>query len=296
MNSNLKKMYGKMNYSELLGTRTYQLSSNPFYKVNNFIANIEKGLNKNYLGNLIDLIIMQENQTEYTSDYDYKNNKVYSKDSKSDIFGLLHVASNDREKEYTGIITKDGIGYGLNNGITEYYTNQINGKKFVYPIEALSANVLDAVQHRILALSYFKNNSEILERANSEAITLMKTLDTYHDNYLELTNLYKQKDDKERFYHNQIYGNSFENKDVELRRINGRIYKLECINYGIVFDIYGLLISIIRRSALNKNEQSILIEYVNKTFNNLFKKDNFNYLNNLTKTFEVPEKRRILTK
>ena len=296
MNSNLKKMYGKMNCGELLGTRTYQLSSNPFYKVNNFITNIEKGLNKNFIKNLIDLIITQENQSGYTSDYDYKNNKIYSRDSKSDVFGLLNVASNDREKEYTGIITKEGIGYGLNNGITEYYTNQINGKKFVYPIEALSANVLDAVQHRILALSDFGNNSEILEYANSETIALMKTLDIYHDNYLELTNLYKQKQDKERFYHNEIYGKHFENNDIELRRINGRIYKLECINYGIVFDIYGLLINIIRRSALNKNEQSILIEYVNRKFNNIFKKDNFNYLNNLTKTFEEPEKRKKLIK
>lgn len=296
MSSNLEKIYSKKDEFDILNRRTYLFSSNPFYKVNNFITNIDKRFNKNYLLNLRNLIITTEKQEGYTSDYDYKNNKIYSKDSKSDIFALLHVASNNREKEYTGIITKDGIGYGLNNGITEYYTNLINGKKLVYPIEALAANVLDAVEHRALALSYFENNSEAIQLADSEIITLIKTLDNYHDNYLELTNLYKQKEDKERFYHNQIYGNTLEDKNIELKRINGKIYRLECLNYGNVYDIYGLLISIIRKSRLNKNEQSILIEYVNGKFSNIFEKENFYYLNNLTNTFEVPEKRRILTK
>lgn len=296
MNSNLQKIYNKMNYGEMLNKRTYLLSSNPFYKVNNFIINIDKGLNKNYIKNLIDLIITQEKQTGYTSDYDYKNNKIYSKDSKSDIYGLLHVASNDREKEYTGIITPEGIGYGLNNGLTEYYTNSINNKKIVYPIETLIAKIFDSIEHRAVAIGYFNNDSQMLLLSDSEIIKIMELLDFYHDNYIELLNLYKEKFDKERYFHNEVYGKYLKSNNINLQEIYSKINKLEYKNTACMYEIYRSLIMVIRRSCLEKNEQDILIEYMNGCFKNIFKNENFNYLSNLTTKFEKTPKRRILSK
>ena len=280
MKSSLEKIYVNRDNFDILNNSRYLFSSNPFYQVNRFITRIDNSLTKNYLLNLKDLGVVNIKNSEYTSDYDYLHNIASSRDDKSDVFVLLHVASNDKNKKYTGIINEDGVGYGLNNGLTEYYTNRINGKRYSYPIESIVAKILDKVAHKTLAISYFKNNSNLLctslNLPEYFILDLFELVDNYHDNYIELMNSYREKFEKERYYHNEVYGKFFKEKNKQLSDLYVNIHELEYTNYVLVENIYYLLIDIIMFSKMNTSEKNIIIELVNNEFSKLFKKEQFN--------------------
>ena len=298
MKSNLKRIYMNKGNFDILNNRRYLIYSNPFYLVNRFIVRIDDRLNNNYLFNLKDLGIIDNDDNRYTSNYDYLYNVVSSSNSKSDVFALLHVASNKKGNNYTGIITKDGIGYGLNNGVTDYYTNLINGKRNSYPIEAIVAKVFDKILHKTLATCYFENNSfyfcNSLCLSESFIIDFMKKIDIYHDNYIELIHCYREKFEKERYYNNEIYGKNLKEKNIQLQRLYNKIHFLEKENYSIVYDIYYSLVDFIENSEIIYNEKIKLIEYINNEFNKLFCKEEFNYLSNLNNVFENVNVRKLV--
>ena len=297
MKSNLERIYLNKDNFDILSNHRYNFLPNPFYLVNKFITRIDNSLNKNYLFNLKDLSIEDSTGKDYISNYDYRHNRISSSDSKSDVFALLHLASNGINKKYTGIITIDGVGYGLNSGITDYYTNLINGKIYSYPVEALIAKTLDSVNHKLLATSYFENNSHLLCQSLNipvhYALDLLELVDNYHDNYIELIKCYREKFDKERFYHNEIYGKFLKEKNKQLVDLYGKIHELEQTNYILVDDIYWLLIDIIDFSKLNTSEKNRIIKHLNDNLSELFKKEQFNYLSNLVNFFQKTEDKKI---
>jgi len=296
MRSNIERIYNHKDEFDILNRNNYLLSPNPFFQVHNFINSINKDLNSNFLMNLNDLKISKNKEDGCSSNYDYKKNVIYSKDSKSDVFALLHVASNNRQNKYTGIITKEGVGYGLNNGLTDYYANMINGKKIVYPIEALAAKIIDMIYHGNLVKSYFKNNSEEITNVNIFISKLMELVDTYHDNYIELMECYMEKFNKERYYYNAVYGKFLKEKNIQLQELYNKIHKLEYNNYALVEDIYFMLIDIIEISRLCLDDQNHLINLLDNEIKEIIKKENFSYLNNLVDTLESTHKGKKLTK
>lgn len=284
MKSNLERIYRNRDYFDILNTSRYLFISNPFYQVNKFSTSFDKDLNDNFLFNLKDLSIAENKTNEYISNYDYKHNVVSSKEAKSDVFALLHVASNDRKRNYTGIINEEGMGYGINSGLTDYYTSLINGKKYSYPIEAVIAKTIDKICHKDLESSYFKNNVNILlnsNKINKECLAeLFLLVDKYHDNYIELIRLYKDKFEKERYYHNEVYGKYLKGKNKKILDLDNKIYELEYNNYIIVDDIYWLLIDIIDFSKTTDSFKQVLIESLDSDLTHLFKLEQFSYLNN----------------
>jgi len=286
MRSYLQEIYDSRKEFDILTKSRCFGVSNPFYKVKRFIS---KGISpiyiENYLDNLKDLTIKKVDYKGYKSDYDYLTNTIFTSDSKSDIFGLLHVASNDREKEYTGIITKEGIGYGLNNGLTELFTHTINHKKIVYPIEVLISKILLTTKNKEICYSYFNNDSGSL--INNEIIfEILNFTDIYHNNYIELSSLYRQKFSKEFAYHNQIYGKKLKEKDHELGEINDRIYTLEYINIEVLYNIIDKLINLISNSNLPQEQQVNILKILTNNLNKIVIKDNFRYLQELTEDFD----------
>jgi len=296
MKSNLERIYNHKDDFDILNKRNFMFYSNPFYLVNNYINNIDRHLNHNFINNLNDLQISNTNEFGYNSNYDYKNNIVNSKDSKSDVFALLHVASNNRKKEYTGIITPEGVGYGLNNGLTDYYTNKINGKKIVYPIEALVAKTLDKICQGEVSLDYFENEYRNFIEYDDCILNLMKLVDQYHDNYIELIECYRNKFEKERFYYNSIYGRQLKEKNIQLQELYNKISKLEYNNYTLVEKIHELLLDIIYYTDFNYSDMHLIAWNFENELETIISKENFGYLSNLINSFEWPRKGKKLIK
>lgn len=285
MKSSLKRIYDNRDSFNIIENRRYFFVSNPFYLVNRFITRIDDNLNKNYLLNLKNLIVQENDDNKCLSNYNYLHNIVSSSNSKSDVFALLHVASNNPERKYTGIITEDGIGYGLNCGITDYYTNLINGKTLTYPLEVIIVKVLNYIEHKDLATSYFANNFGLLQTKlkDENLVDLMALIDEYNDNYITLIRLYNERFDKERYYYNEIYGKQLKEKDLKLQNLYNKIHRLEYNNYDIVYNIYNYIINIIEH---NIEEKETLIQIVNNEFCKLFKMEQFKYLQNISNSFE----------
>lgn len=292
MKSSLKKIYDNKDNFNIIENRRYFFILNPFYLVNRFITRIDDNLNKNYLLNLANLTVQENDDTKCLSNYNYLHNIISSSNSKSDVFALLHVASNNRERKYTGIITEDGIGYGLNCGITDYYTNLINRKNLTYPLEVIIARVLNYIDNKDLATSYFTNNFELIQTKlkNENLIDLMALLDEYNDNYITLIRLYNERFDKERYYYNEIYGNQLKEKDLKLQNLYTKIHRLEYNNYDIVYKIYNCIINIIEKNInLYPETKETLIQFVNNEFCELFKMEQFKYLQNISNSFRKIE-------
>jgi len=279
MKSNLKQIYEERDSFDILNKSRYHFIPNPIYQVNNFVIGIDEKLNRNFLENLEDLKIKDETIKSIKSDYDYDTNTLYCKDSKSDVFGLLHVASNDKDKKYTGIITEDEVGYGLNNGITELFTNCINKKRFDFPFESTIAKALLMVDFDIMVYSYFNNAGNDLMMINNNIKNLMQLLDNYHDNYIKLMKLYNERFAKE---FRKLKGSE---RTKELEKIREKIYSLESSNFTNVSNIFDILIELINNSFLENSDKQRLFFELNHEFNLLFEREKFCYLNGVSDSF-----------
>ena len=278
MKSNLIKIYESKKEIDFLNEEYYGLRRNPFYEVNNFIYGIDKNLNKNYLDNLQDLKVLPDYHRDSLCSYDYENNIAYSKGGKADAFVLFHVASNDRTKENTGVIDSEGNGYGLNTGITELFTYKVNNISLMYQVETFMAEIMYCLYKDELANSYFNNNSNILKSANPNINDVMLYLDQYHDNYIKLISLNRSIFSKERFYYNQVYGDTLKEKDDELNSIYESIYKLESANITYCNSLLDYIIKMIEKSNISQGEKLSILLKVKNTFTKITSKEDFDYL------------------
>lgn len=287
MSSNLKKYYTNRGLLfSLLESRGEIFNPNPFYLVNNFliVSFKNKDIAFNYYNNLLHLNISNKPEKGFLFGYNPENNTVYSKNTKSDIYALVHIASVDRYRKKTGIIL-DNIGYGLNTGITELYTKKILGIKESFPIETTVAKTLDKINHEALGESFFCNNATALSNAinpdNYES--LLQLVDKYHNTYISLSSLYNQKFINEKYYYNSIYGREFRRSNAKLLELENKIELLENSNYTVTYDIIQTLIKIINDAKdLENDTKAKYLESLNKKLNKIFSKPEFMYLNNLT--------------
>jgi len=279
MKSNLKRIYDLREQFDILNSPRYRFYVNPIYQVNKFITDFDADLNKNFINNLEDLKIKTENMTGCISDYDYVNNAIYSGSDIGDVYGLLHVASNDRSKKYTGVILDNNLGYGLNNGFTDLFTNDINNKKFSYLLEATIAKALLMINNNIVMHSYFTNNGEELREISNRVHELMKYMDSYHDTFIKLYSLYKEK-----FMKDYIFIKSKDAKN-ELKKINDNIYTLECSNFSNVYHVFDILIDIINSSNLDSDRKEDLFIRLRNEFKHMFSCEEYFYLSELSQEF-----------
>lgn len=295
MKSNLEKYY-ETDIEHMINNKGTILEPNPYYQVNKFISNKDNKLTSNYLSNLETLNITNTNERNCLSCYNPVKNELYSKNEKADVYGLLYVASNDINKPHTGVITEEDIGYGLNNGITDLFTSMINGKRLTYPIEAITASVLYAINDQIILKSYFENDHQNLVYILKEYKDLLVLLDSYHDNYLELFNLYKDKFLHDRYYHNLVYGTTLKANDETLKEIENKIYTLESSNYTYVADIITIMTDLITNSGLNIRAISKIANDTNSKLNKTYYKEEFYYLLGLKDriTDEVSKKKKLI--
>lgn len=280
MKSNLKKIYDLKDEFDILNRPRYRFYTNPIYQVNKFITDFDADLNENFINNLKDLKIKSEKIDDCISDYDYVNNTIYSSDEIVDVYGLLHVASNDRSKKYTGVILDNDLGYGLNNGFTDLFTNDINNKNFSYPLEATIAKALLMLDNNVVMHSYFTNSGEELKQISNRVHELMKYLDSYHDTFIKLISLYK-----ERFIKDCMFLKSNDAKK-ELKKINDNIYTLECANFANVYHIFNILIDIIDSSNLDNDSKEDLFIRLRNEFKHMFIGEGFFYLRELSREFD----------
>lgn len=289
MKSNLKRIYESRDNFDIIKSPRYHLMPNPIYQVNEFITNIDKGLNRNFLENLKDLKIEKESLRSIASDYDCQTNTLYCKNNKADVFGLLNVASNNRSKPNTGIILEDGVGYALNKGLTELFTYNINNKKCVFPLEATIAKALLIVESEVATYSYFKNSGEILNLKNRLIKDFMISLDTYHENYIKLIGLYDER------WTNEFKKLKTNEQIKQLEKIREEIHELEQVNFSVVNNILISLIEIIEKSFIEESEKESLAFKLNHEFNLLFDSEKFCYLVRLSEPFDeyIYKKRRI---
>lgn len=284
MKSNLKKIYDAKEGFNILNSPSYYFTTNPIYQVNKFITSIDPNLNKNFIENLKDLKINYQKAGICKSDYEYVTNTIYSHDNISDVFGLLHVASNDKNKKYTGIITEyvngKEMGYGLNNGLTEVFTNQINKKSFAYPLEATIAKVLLILDPNTVTYSYFNNDGKKLLNMNKKMDILLTCLDCYHDNFVELLIAYN-----ERFVRNyfKLKTNSQKQKSKLLEE---KIHKIEINNFTNVYYVFDTLNTIIDSSNIEEEKKQDLYISLYNEFNAMFMSEEFRYLKELPLEFE----------
>ena len=283
--SNLERIYNSKDRFDIINNKYYHFTSNPFYKVNNFITSFDSNLNKNLLVNLKDLVISDKPNFRHSAYYDHKKNEAYSKCDKFDIFVLLCIASNNRNRRYTGIITRDGLGYGLNNGLTEIYTNKMINKRLIYTIEALVSEFFLIKDKKIITESFFQNDGNRLISIDKDMELILSLLDNYHDNQLELMYLYKEKFTKERFYHNEVYGEALRQKNFYLNSIYNKISKLEYNNHAIIYKIIETILNIIEQNE-NKEEQLEQLNYLNKNFSKITNRDELSYLNDIKDIFQ----------
>lgn len=295
MKSNLKKYYDKRYKRDIVKNNI--LNDNPFAKVHKFISEYDyKFIADNFYNNLFNLTIEESNKNDYNYDYEY--NKIYSSDKRLDIYAVLTLASTDRFHNKKGII-KDNIGYGLNNGITDYYNQIITKNKSLFPFENFVANTLDKIDKENLAKAYFDPYNNTLENIipQDSYNDFNKLLDEYHNMYLKLMYLYKEKFYEGRYYYNLVYGNTLKKKNTRLTNIENNIELLEKQSYENVYLIILHLINYTtyNHNLSNKEKQEILLFIKNK-FNKLTLEDNLSYLRGLNSlkalnNIEKPDKK-----
>lgn len=277
MKSNLKKYY-ETDIEHMINNKGTLLEPNPYYQVNKFITAKNSKLTTNYINNLENLKISDTKERQCLSSYNPVKNELYSKGGRADVYGLLYVASNDINKEHTGVITEEDLGYGLNNGITDLFTNMINGKRLTYPIEAITASVLYNINEQALLKSYFENDHNKLLYISKSYKELLSLLDIYHDNYIQLFSLYREKFLHDKYYHNLVYGTALKANDTTLREIENQIYKLENENYTCVADIISIIVDLILNSGINIQNISKITNDTNNKLNKTYYKEEFYYL------------------
>lgn len=288
MTSNLKQIYKHKDKFDIYNKAKYHFNPNPIYQVNRFITNIDEDLTKNLRTNLEDIIIINDYMGSSISEYDNESNILYCNRRDGDIFGLLQVASNDRTKPNIGIVIENDIGYGLNNGLTEVFKNDIDYTGFCYPLEATIAKTLLMIDSKLVTYSYFNNDGENLKNLSNSMKALMIYTDLYHDNTIKLANLYNRN-----FRANMNkYRNIEQNKTLDL--IRSKIYKLELENINNVYLIFEYLIKVIENSNLEELEKQDLYIRLNNEFRQIFSNDKLEYLdetpNELEKHIYVKKK------
>lgn len=273
MISNLKQIHKHKNKFDIYNKANYHFNPNPIYQVNRFITNIDEDLTKNLKTNLEDIKIVNDYMGSCISEYDNEKNILYCNRQDGDIFGLLQVASNDRTKQYIGIIMENELGYGLNNGLTEVFKNEIAYTDFCYPLEATIAKVLLIIDSKLVTYSYFNNDGENLKNLSNSMKALMIYTDLYHDTTIKLANLYNRN-----FRANMNkYRNIEQNKTLDL--IRSKIYKLELENINNVNLIFMHLVHIIENSNLEELEKQDLYIRLSNEFRQIFSNDKLEYLN-----------------
>lgn len=280
MRSNLSKIYNDKDKMDILNTPSYHFYSNPIYTVNRFITNIDGDLNKNFIDNLKDLTIVHGRGYSCKSDYDYSTNTLFCGDARADSFGLLNVASNDRRKKYTGIITEDAIGYGLNCGLTDSFSTRLGNCFFSYPVEVLVSEILLAIDSSLVYQSYFNNNGELLLQMNNKIKELMFRVDNYHSNYLRLMDFYDKRFISK--YRNVLN----KRKNPRALFIESEIYKLEGNNFSNIGEILNILFEIIDNSNIKSEDKINLYLYINNQIKCLTNNEEFSYLEDVNRDFE----------
>jgi len=278
MKSNLKMIYNKMDIVDLVNKPEFLFAPNPIFQVNKFITKRNKLLNANLINNLQDLKI--ERTSTYKNSYDYNTNTLFCNERKADVFGLLHVASNDRDKKYTGIISEDNVGYGINNGLTEVFTYNINGKKISYKLEAIISRALATIDAETLYHSYFTNNACELLNLNDNIKELMQCIDVYHDNNFQLIPLYQ------KYFCIKLNKFKSYNQLQVIEELNNKIIQLEEQNYEYIYKAFNLLIVIINNSKLSEHMKQMLFMKLTEELNSLFANEQYSYLQELTSEFE----------
>lgn len=278
MGSNLKKCYEKYYDGESVLTLTSAnntlVISNPFYMVEEFLNKYYVNCKKNYHSNLKDLKVIKNASRHYIFDYDNVTNTISSKDFLGDIYGLLHIASVDRENDKNGIIN-NGVGYGLNAGICEFYASTIVNVKNRYPIESLVAEFINRIDINILGESYFGNKPLNLSDG------LISNIDKYHDNYINLSNLYNELFYQGMALNGSIYGKLFRGNSFDLTSMEYRIDKLENDNFALVYNIISELVKMIYNSNLTEQEKAKDLVDLNRELNRIYDNAHFHYLREL---------------
>lgn len=280
MKSNLKKYYDKRYEKDIFEKKF--LTTNPYSKLKKFFDSKGYDISYNFYNNLINLKIEEDEKELYS--YDIFTNTLCSSCSKTDIYALLTLASADRLNRKQGVIDLSSRGYGLNEGITDFYNQIITNSKSIFPFENFVASVFYKIDPKTLDLAYFgyeyfKMDDFILYDGY---IDLYNLLDLYHDNYYKLFNLYKDKFIQERYYFNLVYGNSLRKRNYELSGIENSIDKLEFENYTNVYDILNLLTDIvIENEKISNSKKKEILMYMNNKFKMITSLDELLYLSGL---------------
>lgn len=300
MESNLKKYYDKRDRISLIENIGHIFSPNPFCLVNEFIcSNFNyKFLTDNYYNNLINLKVLNEPNKKCLYSYDSEVNTIYSSDSKADIFALLDVASTDRFSKKSGVI-KGNIGYGLNYGIADFYNRKITKEKSFFPFESFVASVINKIDPNLLAKVYFapkvNNLTELIP--NDKYDIFLELIDKYHNNYLKLMKLYRYKFSEERYYFNLVYGETLRKKNIKLHKLEDKINSLESENYTIVYDVLDNLVEFIsNNNKLNEKTKIETLEFMINKLDKILSKDEFLYLNGLSKILKDKKQTKRLVK
>lgn len=273
MRSNLKNIYENKDKFDIYNEPSYRFRTNPIYKVNSFITGIDKDLTRNFKNNLKDLTVINDNSCGCISEYDYAINTLYCNKIEGDIFGLLQVASNDRNKKNIGIVVEGEIGYGLNNGLTEVFRNEIQYSPFAYPLEATVAKALLMIDNNLVTYSYFNNDGESLKNISANIRILMKYIDIYHRNEIAMIKLHKE------IFINKI---NILKTPERTKRLKHRIYQLQYETFGIVYYIFENLTEIIKNSNLNEWQKQDLYVRLTNEFKYIFNTEENGYLYELT--------------
>ena len=283
MGSNLKKCYEKYYDGESVLTLTSAnntlVISNPFYMVEEFLNKYYVNCKKNYHSNLRDLKVVKNIYSDYIFDYNNVTNTISSKDFCGDIYGLLHLASVDRENDKNGVIN-NGIGYGLNAGICEFYASTIVNVRNRYPIESLVAEFNNRIDINILGESYFDNKPLNLSK------NFISNIDKYHDNYIDLSNIYNQLFYQGMAINGSIYGKLFRSNNSKyskdfLKYKEYMMDKLENDNFALVYNIISELVKMIYNSNLTEQEKAKDLVDLNRELNRIYDNAHFHYLREL---------------
>lgn len=253
-----------LNINDLLDDENIYLAFNEFdyikeviYKVNEFITRRDSHLNKNLKNNLIGLKIKKDKIKLSENGYNASENELRIDNTKWDIVSVLEMASTNRNKMYPGIILENGIGYGLNAGITEYFSKCLSNKNSYYVIESLIAETLLKLNYDVVFYSYFYNNGSNLMLIDKKIKDLMVYLDLYHDNYIKIIKLNENKKNKKQ------------------------IFDLQVSNYHNVYSIIDILINIVNISFISEEDKyKIISEFISK-FISITSFDEFRYLKSI---------------
>lgn len=268
MRSNLRMFYDKKDKINLLEDKSYLMFSNPFYQVGKFLKE-ENFYLDNYKKNLEDLKIESGSDSYYTCMYNEKNNTIYSDNYTSDIFGLLHVASNDREKEGIGLVDINGIGTGLNNGLTSLFAGEILNRSNVYPIEKIVSKAMMLVDKNIITNAYFLNDPIILNMYKLSISSLNDILDEYHNNALKLEELNNKKT-------NLTF--KIVRNDKLIKEIEEVIYELRNRNEILVYELFKLISDLIAYSDIETSKKIKITDIINNDLNNAYNMQGTGYL------------------